>query len=77
VRAFASLSMQPPIIMVALDGGSDLLALVRRTGRVGLNVLGADHGALAQWFARKGSDKFSGVAWELSDGIPRISAALG
>jgi flavin reductase (DIM6/NTAB) family NADH-FMN oxidoreductase RutF len=77
VSAFASLSMQPPMIMVALDCGSDLLALVHRTGKVGLNVLGADHCTLARAFARKGTDKFTGVEWELSDGVPRISGALG
>ena len=35
----ASLSLDPPMVPVALDRGSNLLALVRRTGRFGLNVL--------------------------------------
>jgi flavin reductase (DIM6/NTAB) family NADH-FMN oxidoreductase RutF len=77
VSAFASLSMNPPMILVSLDRESDLLALVRQTGKVGLNVLGAGHSALACAFARKGKDKFTGVEWELSDGVPRIAAALG
>jgi flavin reductase (DIM6/NTAB) family NADH-FMN oxidoreductase RutF len=77
ISAFASLSMKPPMILVSLDRESDLLALVRQTGKVGLNVLGAGHSALACAFARKGKDKFTGVDWELSDGVPRIVAALG
>ena len=32
----------PPMVLASLDRGSDLLALVRETGRFGLNVLGAD-----------------------------------
>lgn len=77
VSAFASLSMKPPMILVSLDRGSELLALVRRTSKLGLNVLGADHCALAAAFARKGKDKFTGVKWELSQGVPRITGALG
>jgi flavin reductase (DIM6/NTAB) family NADH-FMN oxidoreductase RutF len=65
VSAFASLSMTPPMVLVALDRGSDLLAVVRSTGRFGLNVLGSDQCALASTFARKGPDKFAGVPWEL------------
>lgn len=45
VSAFASLSMNPPMVLVSLDRASDLLALVRQTGRFGVNVLGA-HAAL-------------------------------
>src|SRR5438105_11403406 len=54
VSAFASLSLDPPMVLVALDRGSDLLALVRRTGRFGLNVLSGAQSHLALRFARKG-----------------------
>lgn len=59
VSAFASLSMAPPMVLVALDRGSELLALVRAEGRFGLNVLGADQASCAARFARKGQDKFA------------------
>src|SRR5579871_3916094 len=67
VSAFASLSMEPPMVLVSLDLGSDLLALVRQTGRFGLNVLASSQTALALNFARKGgAGKFAGVAWEVA-----------
>ena len=78
VSAFASLSMNPPMVLVSLDRGSDLLAVVRETGRFGLNVLGASQSALALAFAKKGgTGKFSGVRWEVDAGLPRIPGAPG
>ena len=76
VSAFTSLSMQPPMVLVVLDRGSDLLAVLRRTGRFGLNVLGTDHAAIARTFAGKGgSAKFLGIAWDQVDGAPRLPGA--
>ena len=63
VSAFASLSMDPPMVLVALDLGSDLLALVRQTGHFGLNILSSSQSALALNFARKGrAGKFAGAS---------------
>lgn len=73
VSAFSSLSMDPTMVTVALDRGSALLALVRRTRRFGVNVLGTDQSDLALRFARKGTDKFVGVEWRATDGLPRLT----
>ena|ERR1700712_3868295 len=77
VSAFASLSMDPPMIMVALDRGSDLLARIRQTRRFGINVLGSTQPALAMAFARKGLEKFAGVQWKLDNDLPRLAEAPG
>jgi flavin reductase (DIM6/NTAB) family NADH-FMN oxidoreductase RutF len=78
VSAFASLSMAPPMVLVSLDRGSDLLALVRESGRFGVNVLGSTQSALALAFARKGgTGKFSGVRWEVDHGLPRLPGTPG
>lgn len=78
VSAFASLSMAPPMVLVSLDRGSDLLALVRESGCFGVNVLGSTQSALALAFARKGgTGKFSGVPWEVDSGLPRLPGAPG
>ncbi len=76
VSAFASLSMTPPMVAVCLDRGSDLLAMIRTTGYFGVNVLGADHSALALTFARKGgAAKFDHVEWTADHGLPRLPGA--
>lgn len=72
VSAFTSLSLQPPMVLVALDRGSDLLAVLTRTGRFGLNVLGTDHATIARTFARKGGPaKFLDITWNQIDGTAR------
>ena len=78
VNAFASLSMQPPMVLMSLDLGSDLLALMRQSGGFGLNVLSSSQTGLALNFARKGgSAKFAGVPWEVAAAVPRIPEATG
>ncbi|MBD0862009.1 flavin reductase family protein [Gordonia sp. zg691] len=77
VSAFTSLSMGPPMILVSLDRGSDLLAIIRRTGAFGLNVLAHDQADVALRFARKGAEKFDGVDWSASARLPRLGGASG
>lgn len=77
VGAFMSLSLSPPMVVVALDRGSDLLAKVRVTRTFGINVLAMSQDRLAVQFAGKGGDKFAGVTWSVADGLPRLADALG
>ncbi|MEU4245325.1 flavin reductase family protein [Actinoplanes sp. NPDC026619] len=77
VSAFTSLSMAPPMVLVSLDQSSALLAVLRATGRFGVNVLGSRQHTLASVFARKGDDKFDGVPWTLTHGVPRIADTPG
>lgn len=72
VSAFCSLSLTPPLMLVSLDEASELLALVRSTGRFAVNVLAEGQERLATGFARKGTDKFADVAWEPDRGLPRL-----
>ena len=73
VSAFCSLSLDPPMILVSLDLRSDLLKIITETGRFGVNVLASGQSSLATTFARKGADKFAGVAWYMDHGAPRLA----
>jgi flavin reductase (DIM6/NTAB) family NADH-FMN oxidoreductase RutF len=77
VSAFASLSLSPPLVTVALDRRSVLLARILATGRLGVNVLGADDDEIALGFARTGADRFADVPWTLAQGLPRLDCAAG
>jgi flavin reductase (DIM6/NTAB) family NADH-FMN oxidoreductase RutF len=77
VAAFMSLSLRPPMVVVALDRGSDLLAKVRLTRRFGINVLAMSQDQLAAQFAGKDGERFAGVTWSLVDGLPRLADAIG
>ncbi|MEV7302351.1 flavin reductase family protein [Streptomyces clavifer] len=75
VSAFTSLSLTPPMVLVSLDERSQLLAVIRGSGRFGLNVLGAHQVGLASVFARSGPDKFEGIDWSPSEELPRLPDA--
>jgi flavin reductase (DIM6/NTAB) family NADH-FMN oxidoreductase RutF len=78
VSAFASLSMNPPMVLVSLDRGSELLSLIQESRRFGVNVLGSTQSALALAFARKGGvGKFSGVRWDADHDLPRLPQTPG
>ncbi|WP_297500943.1 flavin reductase family protein [Pseudonocardia sp.] len=77
VSAFASLSLDPPMVSIALDKRSSLLASVLATRRFGVNVLSQDQDNLAMLFARRSADRFSAAEWHLDQGLPRLPGAAG
>ncbi|WP_369275922.1 flavin reductase family protein [Streptomyces sp. R11] len=72
ISAFASLSLHPPLVTMALDGHSHLLRMLRSTKRFGINVLAWHQEALATAFAQPGHIRFDTVAWSTDHGLPRI-----
>jgi flavin reductase (DIM6/NTAB) family NADH-FMN oxidoreductase RutF len=72
VSAFCSLSLDPPLMLVALDRDSDLLRMVRQSRRYGINVLAHGQEEIATRFARKGVDKFDDVSWSRDTDLPRM-----
>lgn len=77
VSAFGSLSLDPPLISVALDRRSSLLERVRLYGRFGVNVLGHHQGELATVFASREPDRFARVPWTDEGGLPRLHGTAG
>ena len=75
VSAFASLSLRPPMITVALDRGSRLLGPVLRTRRFGVNVLGQGQEEIARLFAQRSAERFTAVDWHYDHGLPRLPGA--
>lgn len=74
VSAFTSVSMTPPMILVALDRGSETLELVTASKTFGLNILGRDQHATALTFATKGgAAKFDDITWDNDHGAPRLA----
>ncbi|WP_329024209.1 flavin reductase family protein [Streptomyces sp. NBC_00690] len=77
ISAFSSLSLDPPMVSIALDRGSDLLAMLRATNHFGVNLLASDQQAIATRFARKGPDKFADLSWTSDQGVPRLPDTAG
>lgn len=73
VSAFASLSIMPPMVVLALDNRGGMIDRVRTAGRVGVNILAAGQSDIALRFARRDlTDRFAGLAWHDDHGLPRI-----
>lgn len=77
VSSFASLSLDPPMVMAALDRASSLLSRLRAGAPFGVNVLGSHQAELAGAFARRSEDKFAGVEWAEHSGSPRLAGCPG
>lgn len=77
-NALTSLSLDPLLVLVALDHASNTLATVRASGRFCINVLSAGQEEIARRFATKasGEEKLAGVPHELADGVPVLSGCV-
>jgi 3-hydroxy-9,10-secoandrosta-1,3,5(10)-triene-9,17-dione monooxygenase reductase component len=84
VNAFSSVSLEPPLVMVALDRRRFITPMVRAAGRYAVNVLGADQQTLSDCFAHApvrpgeaGREDFCGAAWRPGPtGLPLIEGAI-
>jgi flavin reductase (DIM6/NTAB) family NADH-FMN oxidoreductase RutF len=61
VSAIASLSLDPPLLLVCLDRRSSACAALTTTDRFCVNVLGTGHETLALQFAARADRRFDGV----------------
>jgi flavin reductase (DIM6/NTAB) family NADH-FMN oxidoreductase RutF len=75
VSSFCSLSVAPPLALVALDRGSDTLAAARRAQRFAINVLAAGQESLARRCATKGACKLEPEEWREEDELPVLTDA--
>lgn len=75
VSAFMSLSVAPPMVVVALNDGSTLLDLIGSTRLLGVNVLSREQSGIARNFARRDDERFAVVPWRLDHGAPRLANA--
>lgn len=74
--SFASVSLTPPMVLVALEESSTTRKIVRATGRFGVNILARDQAELAREFARSGEKPFSMVGYRLVEGVPFLEGAI-
>jgi len=81
VNALSSVSLEPPLVMVALDRSRFITPMVRSLGRYAVNVLGEDQQALSDCFAHApvspGREAFCGATWSPGPtGLPLLDGAI-
>jgi flavin reductase (DIM6/NTAB) family NADH-FMN oxidoreductase RutF len=77
VSAFASLSLEPPLVLICVDHKSQTYPALRERGHFVVNVLTAGQEEVSRRFASTRLDKFDGIPYRLSElGLPLLETAL-
>ena len=80
VNSFASVSMEPPLVLWCLRRASSLFDKFASASKFGVNVLASHQLALAGKFSAKVEDRFSGVTYEFGVHgcpiLPGVAATL-
>ena len=73
----ASVSLDPPLVLVCVDRGHDMHAALEAGEHFVLNILAADQEALSRRFAEDDENRFDGVGYkENRHGIALLDGAL-
>ncbi len=73
----ASVSLDPPLLLVCVERRHDMHPAMQAASRFVLNVLAADQEALSRRFAAEHPDRFDGVGYsENEDGLPLLDGVL-
>lgn len=76
-QSFGSLSLEPPLVMLAPGKNSTSWPRIARVGQFCVNILAEGQEALALDFAVSGGDKFASVRWRPArNGAPLLDGAL-
>jgi flavin reductase (DIM6/NTAB) family NADH-FMN oxidoreductase RutF len=77
-NAVTSLSLEPPLMLAALDRASRTLGVMERVGRFGISVLRAEHAELARAFSGPftHAERWADVPWTERGGVPVLDEAL-
>jgi 3-hydroxy-9,10-secoandrosta-1,3,5(10)-triene-9,17-dione monooxygenase reductase component len=78
-QSFASVSLDPPLVLFVPAVTSRAWPLMQRSGRFCVNFLAEDQAAVSDVMASRGVDKFADVKWSPSaaTGSPVIDGILG
>jgi flavin reductase len=73
VNSFSSVSLNPMLVLVCLNGTSRAAGLIERAGTFSVNVLSAGQQDVSSWFA----DRHRPVGSAMFDGVPLESGVTG
>jgi 3-hydroxy-9,10-secoandrosta-1,3,5(10)-triene-9,17-dione monooxygenase reductase component len=76
-QSFHALSLDPPMVVFSVANTSTSWPRIRRSGRCCVNILAAEHEAVARTFATSGIDKFAAQRWTPApDGSPILDGVV-
>ncbi|HWH28305.1 MAG TPA: flavin reductase family protein [Mycobacteriales bacterium] len=75
-QSFASVSLDPPLVLFCVATTSRSWPLIRESGRFAVNVLAETQQDVCATFGRPGKDKFADLSWERTEWGPSIDGVL-
>lgn len=76
VNAYASVSLDPPLVLVCVQKTSTTYPSLFRSGHLGISILGCDQRNVLDVFATKSDDKFANFPWHSAPaGSPLIDGS--
>jgi len=75
VRAFASVSLTPPLVLVCIGDDATIAGAVAAAGHFAVSVLSENQEAIAQRFAEPDADRFAG--YTVARGTPGLALVEG
>jgi flavin reductase (DIM6/NTAB) family NADH-FMN oxidoreductase RutF len=75
-QSFASVSLEPPLVLFCPAHTSRSWPLIRDSGKFCVNVLADDQEDLCMRFATSGGDKFGGLDWHETEWGPSLDGVL-
>jgi flavin reductase (DIM6/NTAB) family NADH-FMN oxidoreductase RutF len=75
-QSFASVSLEPPLVLFCVATTSRSWPLIQSSGRFAVNVLAADQQDVCATFGRPGQEKFAGLSWQRTPWGPSLDGVL-
>ena len=75
-NAFVSVSLEPPLVLVAADNRSRWHEKVSQSGRYGISVLSEEQGRFSDHFAGRGGGQELEIPFVWHDGMPLLEGAI-
>jgi flavin reductase (DIM6/NTAB) family NADH-FMN oxidoreductase RutF len=66
--SFTSVSLDPALVLACIRNNSDTWKKLKHAPRIGVSVLGEDHGRACSQLAARSGDRFEGLDWFTTEG---------
>jgi flavin reductase (DIM6/NTAB) family NADH-FMN oxidoreductase RutF len=77
VNSLASVSLEPPLLLVSIDHGAEMHHTLTSTVHFALNILSSDQEGVSRRFAGDRAGRFDGIGWQPSPlGLVWLDGAL-
>ena len=77
-NSFTSVSLDPPLLLVAIAGSAGSAEVLKQADHFAVNVLQTGQQPASNRFAGKGEDRFAETAWQAGEtGMPLLDGSLG